>query len=43
MIVGVPKEIKHQEYRVGIVPAGIRVLINAGTQGFDSKKGWGRK
>jgi alanine dehydrogenase len=30
MIVGVPKEIKEDEYRVGIVPAGVRVLAAAG-------------
>jgi len=26
MIIGVPKEIKPQEYRVGIIPAGVRIL-----------------
>ncbi len=30
MIVGVPKEIKNQEYRVGLVPAGVRALVEAG-------------
>ncbi len=30
MIVGVPKEIKEYEYRVGIVPAGVRVLAEHG-------------
>ncbi len=30
MIVGVPKEIKADEYRVGIVPAGVRVLTEHG-------------
>jgi len=30
MIIGVPKEIKDKEYRVGIVPAGVRSLKNAG-------------
>ncbi|MCB9786871.1 MAG: alanine dehydrogenase [Deltaproteobacteria bacterium] len=30
MIVGVPKEIKVQEYRVGVVPGGARQLIDAG-------------
>lgn len=30
MIIGVPKEIKTEEYRVGIVPAGVRLLVSAG-------------
>ncbi len=30
MIIGVPKEIKVQEYRVGLVPAGVQKLTNAG-------------
>ncbi|ADO72373.1 alanine dehydrogenase [Stigmatella aurantiaca] len=30
MIVGVPKEIKTREYRVGMVPAGARALTSAG-------------
>ncbi len=30
MIIGVPKEIKTEEYRVGIVPSGVRTLIDAG-------------
>lgn len=30
MIVGVPKEIKNREHRVGLVPAGVRTLIGAG-------------
>jgi alanine dehydrogenase len=30
MIIGVPKEIKIQEYRVGLVPAGVKKLTNAG-------------
>ncbi len=32
MIVGVPKEIKEREYRVGITPAGARTLIEDGHQ-----------
>lgn len=32
MIIGVPKEIKDKEYRVGIVPAGVRRLMAAGHQ-----------
>jgi alanine dehydrogenase len=30
VIVGVPKEIKNRENRVGIVPAGVRTLVSAG-------------
>jgi alanine dehydrogenase len=30
MIIGVPKEIKNNEYRVGMVPAGVRQLARAG-------------
>mgnify|MGYP000097261875 CR=1 FL=1 len=30
MIVGVPKEIKDQEYRVGLTPAGVEMLVRAG-------------
>ncbi|OGQ97543.1 MAG: alanine dehydrogenase [Deltaproteobacteria bacterium RIFOXYD12_FULL_57_12] len=30
MIIGIPKEIKDREYRVGIVPAGVKTLANSG-------------
>jgi alanine dehydrogenase len=30
MRIGVPKEVKPQEYRVGLVPVGVRELVNAG-------------
>jgi alanine dehydrogenase len=30
MIVGLPKEIKNNEYRVGLVPAGVKALVDAG-------------
>ena len=30
MIIGVPKEIKQQEFRVGIVPAGVHALNKRG-------------
>lgn len=32
MRIGVPKEIKNHEYRVGLVPAGVRELVGAGHQ-----------
>src|SRR5215216_135651 len=30
MIVGLPKEVKDNEYRVGLVPAGVKWLTSAG-------------
>src|ERR671937_1462634 len=30
MIIGVPKEVKDHESRVGIVPSGVKALIDAG-------------
>ena len=32
MIIGVPKEVKVQEYRIGIVPGGVKSLVQAGQQ-----------
>jgi alanine dehydrogenase len=32
MLVGVPKEIKDHEYRVGLTPAGVHALVSAGHQ-----------
>lgn len=32
MLIGVPKEIKNNEYRVGMTPAGVRELVSAGHQ-----------
>src|SRR4051812_39613932 len=32
MRIGVPKEIKVHEYRVGLVPAGVRELVSGGHQ-----------
>ncbi|MDH5592414.1 MAG: alanine dehydrogenase, partial [Gammaproteobacteria bacterium] len=32
MLIGVPKEIKNNEYRVGITPSGVREVISAGHQ-----------
>ncbi|EHK8984260.1 alanine dehydrogenase [Vibrio vulnificus] len=34
MIIGVPKEIKNHEYRVGMIPASVRELISHGHQVF---------
>ena len=32
MLIGVPKEIKNHEYRIGLTPASARELINNGHQ-----------
>ncbi len=32
MIVGVPKEIKNNEYRVGLTPAGVIEMVKRGHQ-----------
>ena len=38
MIVGLPKEIKDNEYRVGLTPAGVRALSDAGHQVIVEKR-----
>jgi alanine dehydrogenase len=30
MIIGIPREIKNNEYRVALVPAGVRILVEKG-------------
>lgn len=37
MIIGIPKEIKNHEYRVGATPAMVRALVEAGHQVFVEK------
>ena len=37
MIVGLPKEIKDNEYRVGLTPAGVRALTDAAHRSSSSK------
>jgi alanine dehydrogenase len=37
MIVGLPKEVKDNEYRVGLVPAGVKALTSAGHTVFVEK------
>ena len=32
MIIGVPKEVKDQERRVGLIPSGVTALVEAGHQ-----------
>ena len=34
MKIGLPKEIKDNEYRVGLTPAGVHALVNAGHELF---------
>ncbi len=41
MIVGVVKEIKTHEYRVGLTPAGVRSLLSSGAKGVWVQKGAG--
>lgn len=38
MLIGVPKEIKNNEYRVGITPAGVLELVSAGHQVYIETK-----
>jgi alanine dehydrogenase len=38
MIVGIPKEIKNHEYRVGLVPSGVRSLVECGHSVIFQKK-----
>ncbi len=37
MIIGLPKEIKDNEYRVGLTPAGVNALVHAGHEVFVQK------
>lgn len=37
MKIGLPKEIKDNEYRVGLTPAGVRALTDAGHQVYVEK------
>lgn len=39
MQIGVPKEIKNNEYRIGITPAGVRELVQRGHQVFVQRDG----
>jgi alanine dehydrogenase len=38
MFIGIPKETKKEEYRVGIVPAGVKTLVDAGHRVLVEKK-----
>ncbi|MEQ9462632.1 MAG: alanine dehydrogenase [Haliea sp.] len=39
MLIGVPKEIKNHEYRIGLTPAGVRELVHDGHQVLVEKDG----
>ena len=39
MLIGVPKEIKNHEYRIGLTPASVRELIGHGHQVVVQKDG----
>ncbi|HEX5599150.1 MAG TPA: alanine dehydrogenase, partial [Hyphomicrobiaceae bacterium] len=42
MLIGVPKEIKNHEYRVGLIPASVRELVHHGHKVLvESKAGAG--
>ena len=41
MRIGVPKEIKNNEFRVGLVPASVRELVNHGHEVFVETKAGG--
>ena len=40
MIIGVPKEVKDHESRVGITPAGVKALVDAGHTVLGADAGW---
>ena len=39
MLIGVPKEIKNLEYRIGLTPAGVAELVRGGHQVISQKNG----
>ena len=42
MKIGIPKEIKDQEFRVGLTPASVKVCTEAGNKVFiETEAGWG--
>jgi len=38
MKIGIPQEIKTKEYRVGIIPAGVEVLVERGHEVYIEKE-----
>ena len=38
MKIGIPKEIKDHEYRVGMIPAGVHALVESGHEVFVQEK-----
>lgn len=39
MKIGIPKEIKTKEYRVGIIPSGVKILVKSGHEVYIEKDG----
>lgn len=37
MKIGIPKEIKTKEYRVGIIPSGVKMLVQSGHEVYIEK------
>ena len=40
MLIGVPKEIKNHEYRVGLTPASVMELVARGHRCFGGEERW---
>ena len=40
MIIGIPKEIKNHEYRVGLTPRSVKEFINNGHKVISSNQCW---
>ena len=41
--IGIPKEVKDHEYRVGMIPAGVHALVQGGPRGLRAGGGGGRQ
>ncbi len=42
MKIGIPKEIKNNENRVGLSPSGVHALVDQGHEVFSRNKCWSR-
>ncbi|EDZ91689.1 alanine dehydrogenase [Limnospira maxima CS-328] len=42
MQIGVPKEVKDQEFRVGLSPSSVRVCCEKAISFVETEAGWGR-
>lgn len=43
MLIGVPKEIKNHEYRIGLVPSSVAELVHHGARGACRTWRWSRR